>query len=198
MKKFLLSLLLTLLASSPVFAQRTVFTFAEKGIFKILNEKDDGLYGGTAFCYPGRSNYLITAAHVVIEDPWVVDSNGVEHTVKVMLKDTKEDIAVLLAEEPLCRFNDFKFAPRNASPGTDAWMFGYGGMYKVPLLTRGVIASIEADHRQMAQLNALFGHSGSPVFNAQNELIGLESGGVNEGDEMDVIIPVETIRKVIK
>jgi hypothetical protein len=36
------------------------------------------------------------------------------------------------------------------------------------------------------------------VFNSANQIVGMLVGGFSVGDEMDVIVPVEVLRKVIK
>lgn len=204
MRKFFFTVILSLLLASGLSAQLSRGAFAAKGIYQTQFELDPlNFRYGTAFCAPGKLNILITAAHAVEFGVWVNDATGGGHEVKVLSKDEKKDIAVLQSVEPLCQFAPFQWAPKNAEVGDPVWLYGWGGVRAKAILTVGVISSepgvSEANTvLQAAQLNALLGHSGGPVFDAQNRIIGMLVGGFSAGDEMDVIVPVEVLKKVIK
>lgn len=215
MRKFLAALLLLTACSAnpkPVSAPSLYEGIKPEGIFMVLYPTVDpgtglpGIYGGTGFCVPGTLGHIMTAAHAVEEGVWVKDSTGRDLPVSVVSKDVELDVAVLelLGDESQdCALSGMSFARENAKPGTPAMLYGYGALLLKPIVTRGTIASVEgaaSNHPtvQIAQLNALHGHSGSPIFNEAGKIIGMLVGGFEAGDEMDTIVPVEELRKVLK
>jgi S1-C subfamily serine protease len=209
MRKFLLSLLMVLATSLPLAAQRSPISYLEKFTFKTFFEEtlDGGntrSQYGTAFCTPMSATSLLTAAHALpASGPvTVTDYQGVEHSVKVLLRDTKKDIGVLLLETEACKLNPLQWAKSNALIGTEVWLFGYGGAMEVGNLARGIISTRPLDGEfpgdQLAQLNALKGHSGGAVINGQGQVVGMLVGGFNLGGTMNVIVPVESLKKATK
>lgn len=202
MRKFLLSLLMVLCSVAPVASQRLLPLSIEQATFSLSHDTPDGAIFGTGFCVPGKSNTILTASHVVGPGLVAKDYKGDLHEVTVMGYDEKKDIAVLLLKDSFCALNQMKWGP-TGQIGQQAWVWGYGGGLTKPILTGGMISSEpsiakEFPGNQIAQLNALGGHSGGPVIDGQGRVIGMLVGGFIMRDEMDVIVPVEVLKKFVK
>lgn len=207
MRKFLLCLLALLTFSIPVQSSPSLYQFAQKGIFMLQHPfiDDDGDLAvgyGTAFCRPGSSNLLVTAAHVLGPEMTLVDYKHDPFEVTVLAKDEKRDVALVMTEEKVCELNGFQWAKKNAEPGTQAWVYGYALGMLEPLLTGGMISAKQGAHAkgpdvQPAQVGATHGDSGAPVFDSDQKIIGMEIGGF-DNTAINMIVPVEVIRKVIK
>lgn len=216
MRKFLPALMLVLMACSsqmkPTIAPSLYEGVNPNGVFMVLYPTIDegtglpGIYGGTGFCVPGTLGHIMTAAHAVDEGVWVKNAAGEDWPVTVVSKDVELDVAVLELvgdNAQACALSGMSFAAHNALPGSPAMLYGYGALLLKPVVTRGTISSVEgaaSNHPtiQVAQLNALHGHSGSPIFNEAGKIVGMLVGGFEAGDEMDTIVPVEELRKVVK
>jgi S1-C subfamily serine protease len=207
MRKFLLSLLALLIFSIPVQSKPSLYEFAQRGIF-MLERPDVDEEGapvvsfGTAFCRPGSSNLLVTAAHVVGPGMTLVDYKKDPFEVNMILKDEKRDVAMVMTEEKVCELNGFEWAKKNADPGALAWVYGYALGMNEPLLTGGMISAKQGAHPkgpefQPAQIGGTHGDSGAPVFDSDQKIIGMEMGGF-DNTAINMIVPVEVIRKVIK
>jgi serine protease Do len=199
MKKLLalVSLLLVMGFSSP----------QSSSIFKLYTPQKNGVAFGTGFCSPGSTNLIMTAAHVVGDGMVVVDSNGDQYDdVKVVLKDETKDIGIIMVNKPLCELSKMEFSSKDAAPGDAVTLEGWGGGFTKRVTTRGIISSEvgyggKADNLQLAQLNALYGHSGSPIINDQGKIVGMLVGvwdAEDKGDELDVIVPMSRLKKALK
>lgn len=158
---------------------------------------------GTAFCVPGQVSSLMTASHVVGQGMVAFDAANKPYTdLRVIVNDPKHDVAVLFIEDASpCSLSPLTWAAKNAEPGDDAWLQGWGGVFNVPTTVRGIISSSPEGGHQLAQLNALYGHSGSPVISSEGKVTGMLIGvwdAEAKGDEINVIVPVEDLKKVIK
>jgi S1-C subfamily serine protease len=159
---------------------------------------------GTAWCAPGFPHTLITAGHTISADGEVsiTDHKGIEHPVSVRWVDTKKDIALLTIPDNSCVKTKLQWTVKNADPGTPAFIFGYGGAFSEPLMDTGIISSKvmtqDLPSLQVAQVNGLLGHSGSVVVDAKARILGMLIGGYTAGDHVNVVVPVEELRKVLK
>jgi len=214
MKKFLPILLLSLLTVSPSFAAPlSIWGRADRMIFKVLfpyTDPDTGKTwdaGGTAFCSPGQTSVLITAAHVVEDAPRtnlsVFDTHGQRHNGKVVAYNREKDVASIWLDDEACSMAPAEWAKRVPNPGERVYAVGYGGMKPTPIITEGIISGVKGIETEQpngvpAQLNILMGNSGCPVFDVEGRIVGMGDGYFKAGDIMDVIIPVDEIRKVIK
>lgn len=206
MRKLLLTLLLLL--TMVVKCSGQVPTYIDNALFKTTFHTQDPLSGeiethwGTAFCAPGKPHLVLTAGHTIGGDTTLTDLNGDEHEFVVLKRDEKADISVLLLKDDYCTTNPIEWGPTGRKRDR-AWTYGFGNGFKEPITAEGFIASNPGlaeeavPNGQVAQLNALGGHSGSPVFDAKNRVIGMLVGGFKALDEMDVIIPVEVLKKFL-
>lgn len=207
MRKFLLALLLVLMSAVKCSGQ--VPQYIDNALFKTAYQMEDPNTGemlthwGTAFCYPGRPHQVLTAAHTIHGETTLTDLKGEEHEFVVMKQDEKADIALLFLKDDYCLYNPIEWGP-TGKMRDHAWTYGFGNGFKEPITAEGYISSnvgVAEDAvpgGQVAQLNALGGHSGSPVFDSKNRVIGMLVGGFKALDEMDVIIPVEVLKKFVK
>src|SRR5436190_10952180 len=134
MSRLTLALLMILLTASPAHAQRTPWGYLEKTTFLIEMSDAQGDHYGTAFCAPGRSNTLVTAAHAVNPVMTVYGWDGQEHPIERVTTDSSKDIAVVILKDRACEFSGLEFAKTNASPGTEVWLNGYGGGLEKPVM----------------------------------------------------------------
>jgi hypothetical protein len=205
-KKFLFPLLMLVsCASAPVqSAKQTPFSVLDKSTFLVQFEKD-GVKVGTAFCVPGTTSVLMTASHVIQTGYWITDYQGKRVQVKSVLHPGTDhkDIATILLEDPICDLNQNEWASKNEEPSSRQMiLFGYGSGEKI-LTTGNIAGPVGALDRfvidgQLANLNALGGHSGGPVYNPEGKIVGMLVGSISGIDVIDVIIPVETLKKVLK
>jgi S1-C subfamily serine protease len=207
MRKFLLSLLALLTFSIPLQSKPSLAEFARHGIFMLerpdIDENGKPMTSfGTAFCRPGSSNVLLTAAHVIGPDMTLADYKNDHFEVTVLLKDEKHDVGMILTEAKVCELNGFRWAAKNGKVGDSAWVYGFALGMSEPLLTGGIISAPAGAYQrkpdlQPAQIGGTHGDSGAPVFDANEDIIGIEMGGF-DGVGINMIVPVEVIRKVVK
>lgn len=203
MKKFILSLLISLASFVPAVAQ-PVWSVIDRSTFRVEFQGPNGKLFGTAFCAPGKINMLMTAGHVARPGIQIYDWQGREvHVKTVTYRDEKKDIGVIMLDEPACTFSANQWALKNEAPSARL-MTLYGYATGVKTLTTGNISGVPGDvdewqvGGQTANLNALGGHSGGPVYNPEGKIVGMLVGSAEAHDVIDVIIPVEALRKVLK
>jgi S1-C subfamily serine protease len=212
MKKFLLSCLMLVSigcashrVSIPVVGDQALAKWIRPGIFKAMHETAPGqFYGGTAFCVPGTNHLLMTAAHVPGEGTMVEDAKGNIYEAAIIKSDSAEDVAILSIEEPVCGASVYEWGPE-PEVGEKAYLYGFGGLAAKPVFTEGDVASEDGliemrPHTRLVNLNALKGHSGSPIFNSAKQIVGMLVGGITDeaGDEMDSFVPVTVLRRMLK
>jgi S1-C subfamily serine protease len=137
----------------------------------------------------------------------LVDSKGNEYDdLKILLKDDHKDIGIVMVDQPVCEMSPSEFSSKDAEPGDHIMMEGWGGGFTKRVTTSGTISSEvgyggKFDDFQLAQLNALYGHSGSPVVNDQGKIVGMLVGvwdAEDKGDELDVIVPMSRLKRALK
>jgi S1-C subfamily serine protease len=201
MRKVILSILLSLCSfQSLTAAPLTLWERAYRNLFRITYEE----HVGTGFCKPDGGAVIITAAHMV-DFPNVTVAGTLDkqpHPTTRMAFDKKTDIATLLLKDKACELSSLQWGP-TPKPGDVVFLIGYGGGRGEPFLTTGIVSGLKGSIEEQpngvpVQLNALGGHSGGPVFDAQGRVVGMMSGILTAGDHLDVMIPVEEIRKVAR
>jgi len=128
---------------------------------------------------------ILTAGHVVdeAEEIIVVWPNGKEHKAVGWYKEPEADLGIIyirtLEREPRAKFDD-------AVLGEDVWTLGNPlGIY--PVLTKGIVSVINAPDGYWGQKNMIVtdcpvhpGNSGSPLFDASNNILGICSWGYSD------------------
>ena len=145
---------------------------------------------GTGFLF-SSSNYVITSYHVVhgAKSINVRDANGEKIDATIAAKDTDQDIAILkLSKSPISRQNIISLGD-SASVKTGDRVFTYGFPlvellgYQEPRASFGFINSLSgiSNNPHMFQMSIPIqpGNSGGPVFNANNELIGIATSSID-------------------
>ncbi len=142
----------------------------------------------------GKDGYVVTNAHVVenAAKTTIITTNEDEYSVKIIGIDSKTDIALLQADQPLglapAQFADSD----NVRVGNTVFAIGnpYGLGNSVSL---GIISAKERDissgpYDNFLQTDAAInqGNSGGPLFNLQGEIIGMNTAifstdGRNQG-----------------
>lgn len=207
MRSLLLVLTILLLPSTAGASAPTSVKIADKWIFRVvIPAGGDKSLVGTAFCQPGTSApHLVTAAHATGPAMFVLDYQQQRHDVKVFFQDKDRDVAILIldASSKVCELNSFQWAKRSPENGDDIWLVGLPAGIVKPLKRKGTLASDESfvdgaiPGRRAATFHALKGDSGSPVFDAAGNVIGVEQGGTENG-VIAFYLPVEQVRKALK
>ncbi len=154
---------------------------------------DDEQISGAGFVV-GKDGYVVTNAHVVenAAKTTIITTNEDEYSAKIIGIDSKTDIALLQADQPLglapAQFADSD----NVRVGNTVFAIGnpYGLGNSVSL---GIISAKERDissgpYDNFLQTDAAInqGNSGGPLFNLQGEIIGMNTAifstdGRNQG-----------------
>ena len=196
MKKQIISAILLVFISSPVFAfgkvEKNPVSIYEKinpAIVTVDSQIPDGLSCGTG-CIIDKSGVILTSAHVVDIGKTVVVtmSNGQNYDAKVLkhLGDNK-DIALLKINVPVdlktVKLGDsekIKVGQKVLAIGNP---FGFNGT-----LTQGIISRIDyAKNRIQTDAAINPGSSGGPLVNTTGEVIGINQAIYNPDDNVSNI-----------
>lgn len=148
-----------------------------------------------------RPNLILTAGHVVDNTTRfeIVLSNGKVRPGFFEYQEDKSlaDVGLIRVRGsyPVTHFGKF---PRL---GQDVWISGYA-LAEMPLtLTRGIVSCVDRDTDFFGRINLLQvdsaswpGHSGSPVLNKYNQIIGMLIGGLIESDNWSICVGVDVIK----
>jgi len=157
-----------------------------------------GEYGyfwqGTGFFI--EDDLIATAGHMVdgANEIWVIWSDGKRHKAvnwyqeDSSLTDAGFIYIRTLEKEPIIKFAD-------AIVGETVRMIGNPFGY-YPVLTEGIISAINIDEDFFGEKNLLLtdcpsnpGNSGSPLFNKDNEVLGILVGGIYASDGTGFAVP---------
>ncbi len=171
-----------------------VIESVSQAVVKIAVATTDGEQVSGAGFVVGKDGYVVTNAHVVenAAKTTIITTNEDEYSAKIIGIDSKTDIALLQADQPLglapAQFADSD----NVRVGNTVFAIGnpYGLGNSVSL---GIISAKERDissgpYDNFLQTDAAInqGNSGGPLFNLQGEIIGMNTAifstdGRNQG-----------------
>lgn len=181
---------------------------ASRSLFRVACKQEAGEYTGTAW-QPAGTLYIITAAHIVkdgcesvtLRQPYKDDIS-----VNVVRFNASKDIAVLQTEEPLWTASILKINPSaRLAPGDVLWALGYPLTSRRPVLVDGILSSVDLSlfpevkgRRLTTTIDTLYGHSGSPVFNVNGDVIGMAvSSTTNAGGYLAFVTPAADLSNYI-
>jgi S1-C subfamily serine protease len=203
---FLKSIPALLLLSATVRAghidTESLFQKASPSIVLIeATSKDDKESFGTGFVIKG--GYIATNHHV-IEGAKYVDAktqSGERFPISGMIADDDyRDIAILCPAVPSLKPLDLGDSEK-VHAGTDVAVIGNPEGFE-NTITEGLISGIRNidDYNQIFQFSAPIskGSSGSPVFNTNNEVIGMVSSFLEHGQLINFAIPSNQILDLLK
>lgn len=184
---------------------RTV-KIAGRSVFRVIVPmEDDKTTFGTAFCAPGNGTTIISAGHALKPGAFLLDQYEQIHKLAAISTKQRPDIGVgfLESHDRACELHPFEWAKEAGEVGDAIWMVGYPGGFSHPVITTGIISTGLVTEPGVfvnvviSQLHGERGESGSPIFNAAGEVIGVLTAGTNSGSLL-AFIPVQEIRKAIK
>lgn len=168
---------------------------------------------GTGFIITA-SGHMLTSRHV-LQNP---DQPG-PHTVEVVMADTRtplpadivsvsdasdQDVAVLRIRNyhgPVVR--DIDWQGRGVNQGAPAALIGFprgselafdaGGVVRTTMFA-GIVAKATAQAIQFGG-SSVRGSSGSPMFNAEGQVIGVHFGGLSDGPVLGFAVPMSRVRR---
>jgi S1-C subfamily serine protease len=153
---------------------------------------------------------IVTAKHVVptIEgvEYYAVTDSGAKYLVKDVWRAVHDDVAILTLATEAVGVNAFVFGDLNLEVGERVYCIGFpageGPVYSTGFINnpkpievepdpgvRFVVVSISAD--------AYFGNSGGPVFNENDEIVGILVGLMRGTAHVRYMVPIETLEKNI-
>lgn len=177
-------------------------------VLQLENAKGTG--SGFVILHEGKK-YIITNAHV-IETVKDVDKSIIaysyerkEHSLKLVGADSYYDIAVLsFQEEPDSTIIPIVFAEENYRIGQTCYAIGNPLSYFPYTVTQGIIsaknrAGISAKSgylQSTAMLSA--GNSGGPLINEKGELLGVNTLGSTEAQQLNFSLEAGILKKIVK
>jgi S1-C subfamily serine protease len=174
----------------------TIPTSRERRSLALVVAKDQS---GTGFFLGGRC--WATAAHVVDDAKTVqlVLHNGGTIAARVVGRDGLHDVAVLRAAAAVPAL---VLAVRSPKPGAQVWAIGFPGPSRhygrpVPMIGR---IHTERAPRDMILVSgmAFFGHSGSPMLDDSQRVVGLIVAVHREDLDLSLAAPASAIRSLVR
>lgn len=148
-----------------------------------------------------RPDLILTAGHVVKDTQKfeIVLPNGkIRPGYFAYLEDPNLTDVGLVRVHGDYPISHFGHAPHLAQ---DVWIWGYGLAENPATLTRGIVSCIDRDTDFFGRINLLQvdaaawpGHSGSPVLDKNNKIVGILIGGRNGRDNWSICVPVDIIK----
>lgn len=164
------------------------------------NTSEQGQSIGAGF-FIGQKGYIVTAAHVI--------ENSVELWIKLPKRGQK-----IFKAEIVCVYPDFDLGiiraidiiPENFLELGDSdktniqdtvYTIGYPQDPKYPIVTTGTVSGKRGDYMQTdTPINP--GNSGGPLLNENNEVIGVTSAVIAEGENSSLIVPINILKRNLK
>jgi S1-C subfamily serine protease len=188
-----------------------------KVVITTENQKDDHVFSGTTFAIysDSKGTYLITSAHIIINMDILItpkkdinylyeDADGKRYSVKIVYIDLVKDLALLYTT------NKIKAIELSDEPpviGSKLYYAGFpfGGLFGT-VVSDGIVGSVSGACSKLgkdmfcflASIKVGKGSSGSPVFNAKGELVGIVAGFTSLRPYYAVIISLDTIKTFLK
>lgn len=170
-----------------------------KQVFKVTHS------AGSGSCfYLKKYNLFVTNYHVVkgYHTVAVHDNDRNPYLAKVVLVNPTLDIALLAAEGDFSSFPELGLAgDESLAIGGKVYVAGYP--YGLPFtLTEGSVSSpkqlLEGKYYIQTDAAVNPGNSGGPIFNENNEIVGVTVSKFSNADNMGFGIRVETLRKLLE
>lgn len=151
----------------------------EPGRDEFLNDLA-GTSTGTGWAVDG--GYVVTSEHVVTGVPWVdlYDVTAKRYRAEVVLRDVRNDIALLRIDETAVNLPALALAEAGARPGIDVFTLGFPRvdvLGRTPKLSTGIISAVNgyrddpASYQTSVQIQP--GNSGGPLINMNGEVVGI-------------------------
>ncbi len=195
--------------AAPAAEKRDPLWFACHVAVKI-NERSGAAGSGTPVAVEGGKTLVLTNAHVVPRHyanlPITVTAAGKTYPARyvdgAVVRPTKPgfievegtDLCILEIDADI---GGVKIADADPAVGSDVWQYGYGGTQPGdrPTTKSGVVVANDYNQPTLTStLSSVSGDSGSGVFNAAGELVGVTWGG---GDGTHHGVPVREVKKFL-
>lgn len=176
-----------------------------------IQEPSIGPKSGTAFMI-NNQGYLVTNYHV-IENAKKVVVKGLggdfttDYSVEVVFTDQNNDLAILKIKNQMLKFDSvpFRFKAQQAEQGESVFTLGYpltGAMGEEIKVTDGIVSSKTGykGSSSMYQLSVPIqpGNSGSPLFDANGNLIGIMNAVLKDAENASYAIKVNYLKVLME
>lgn len=169
------------------------------------NSQNVILSQGTGFFIDNLGN-IITNLHVINGSSQVnvTTADGHTYPVKnVLSKDISSDLVCLSIDIPSQLVFPVRLSVTSPTAGDEISVIGYpeGPGKFVPSITRGIVSSIQNlnEYGEVIQVDAAVspGASGSPLLNANYEVIGVITFGYRKGQRQNYAVSIKQVLKLI-
>jgi pSer/pThr/pTyr-binding forkhead associated (FHA) protein/S1-C subfamily serine protease len=186
-------------------------------LFFFFGPKGDSMYTGSGFAIT-PSGYFVTNRHVVTDKAGVVADTiylamadqpfNYRTIVKVVAVGTDADLAIVKIPDykgPYVKKVDWEGVAANQGAPAALIGFPYGtglafddtaSRVVRTSMTAGIFSKVAPDFLQFGGITA-GGASGSPIFNAAGEVVGVHRAGLADGPGMGFAVPVAKVLKIL-
>ena len=173
-----------------------------------ITTNDDKFVGsGTGFLL-NKDGYLMTCYHVIdkAKDIYVeFPELSKQMKARVIVKDPKNDIAILKVDDPITDSVYIKFSNEPIQTGDNIFTLGYphaiNGMGKEIKFADGKISSKTGFNGDINSYQSTIpvqpGNSGSPVFNEKGEVVGMINAKYKDADNVSYIVKTPLLQNVL-
>lgn len=176
-----------------------------------IKEKPIGFRSGTAFMI-NNQGYMVTNYHVIENAKKIVVKGlggdfSTDYGVEVVAIDPSNDLAMLKIKNQMLKFDSvpFLFKSQQAEQGENVFALGYpltGAMGEEIKVTDGLVSSKSGykGSSSMYQLSVPIqpGNSGSPLFDANGNLIGIMNAVLKDADNASYAIKVNYLKLLME
>lgn len=176
-----------------------------------IKVKSDGPKSGTAFMI-NNQGYMVTNYHVIENAKKIVVKGlggdfSTDYGVEVVAIDLSNDLAMLKIKNQMLKFDSvpFLFKSQQAEQGENVFALGYpltGAMGEEIKVTDGLVSSKSGykGSSSMYQLSVPIqpGNSGSPLFDANGNLIGIMNAVLKDAENASYAIKVNYLKLLME
>lgn len=199
--------------SEVAFSAPEVYKMASKDIFYLRVYQKDGTVKTVGTGFVLNDTTALTAAHVVLDGykyEAVFENSPKTYFANLKKIDTAQDIAILeiqglkdfwtISEPSPKGSNGLSLATGSLEHGDRVFAIGYP-LKETKVITEGIVnapsAQISGKTKTLSSTTVAPGMSGGPLLNERGEVVGLISGSTKTMNEMHLMVPLTTIKKII-
>jgi tetratricopeptide (TPR) repeat protein len=177
---------------------RAVYELVADAVFLVQTESETGeaLAQGTAFLID--DTHLLTNAHVISDGKAFLKSGGLKVECRIEARDELNDLA-LLTVPAAGGSRPLRLAGELPKPGDTVFAIGNPQGLERTISDGLYTGTRSVEGRDLLQVSAAIsrGSSGGPVVNATGEVVGVASGFLTEGQNLNFAVPLAAIRALL-
>lgn len=182
-------------------------TIKKNAVVAPVRPSSDVKMAGTGFAI-SNDGYFVTAWHVinhgVFDSVYILNNNGDYYKAFLVGHDDQADIAVMKVDEKNFKFNkgELPYTIANAKAPIGARIFSIGYPKEDEVYSEGYVSSrngYEGDKLQYTlDLPATYGQSGSPVIDANGNIIGILTAVGSQGEPSTYAVSTHALLNLIQ